>query len=57
MEKYKEALERIRKALASLGVKGEPVIQATDNHQDRWRVTVAGEYIGIYDLHKNTFVD
>lgn len=55
--KYEVAADQIRKALAALGVNGEPVIQATDSHQDRWRVTVAGEYIGIYDLHKNTFVD
>jgi hypothetical protein len=52
-----EVLERIRKALADLGIKGEPKIQPTDKHRDRWRVEVNGKYIGIYDLHKNTFVD
>ena len=54
---YEVALDQIRKALTALGVKGEPEIQPTDSHQDRWRVTMAGKYVGIYDLHKNTFVD
>lgn len=57
-EVYKAfATERIRKALADLGINGEPEIRPTDSHQDRWRVTVEGECIGVYDLRKNAFVD
>lgn len=45
----------IRTALIALGVKGRAT--AEEITAGRYKVTVNGEYVGIWDVDKNTFVD
>ena len=48
-------VEKIKKALKDLGVKG--FVGVEEVSVDRIKVTVNGEYFGIYDIQKSTFVD
>lgn len=45
----------IRNALKALGYKG--TASAVEITLGRYYVTVNGEYVGIWDVDKNTFVD
>lgn len=45
----------IRTALRTLGVKGSATLEYLT--ADRVRVTVNGEYFGLWDSEKRTFVD
>ncbi|MBR3680588.1 MAG: hypothetical protein IKL79_01125 [Clostridia bacterium] len=45
----------IRTALIALGVKGRAT--AVEVTLGRYYVTVNGEYVGIWDVDKNTFID
>ena len=45
----------IKKALAALGVTG--TVQLRQIAADRIEVTVNGEYFGIWDILRKTFVD
>jgi hypothetical protein len=45
----------IRNAIKALGYKGHA--QAIEIVPGRYRVTLNGEYFGIWDAEKNTFVD
>ena len=47
--------EQIKTALARLGVKGTIRVSPAGDH--RYRVELNGEYFGIYDADRNTFVD
>lgn len=47
--------EQIKTALDHLDVKGKIKISPAGYH--RYRVEVNGEYFGIYDIDRNTFVD
>ena len=46
---------QIKAALEGLGVKGTVKISQEGYH--RYRVEVNGEYFGIFDIDRNTFVD
>lgn len=48
--------EQIQKALDALGVKGDMTL-TDEGHKDRYTVCIDGEYFGIYDLNRDTFVD
>ena len=48
-------INNIRKALTTLGVKGSAQLRYAN--ADRIVITVNGEYFGIWDSEKNTFVD
>lgn len=45
----------IRNALKALGYKG--TARAVEVTLGRYYVTVNGEYVGIWDVDKNTFID
>ncbi|MDF2570479.1 MAG: hypothetical protein K0R55_2083 [Sporomusa sp.] len=47
--------EQIKAALACLGVKGTARITPAGFH--RYEVNVNGEYFGIFDIDRDTFVD
>lgn len=58
LNQYSEAdlyIEEIHNALKALGVKGEAELQ--DFKFERITVYVAGEYFGIWDTKRKTFVD
>lgn len=48
-------ISKIKTALLNLGVKGRATAEYVQ--ADRVRVTVNGEYFGLWDAEKNTFVD
>jgi len=48
-------VKEIKKALKYLGVKGS--VRIEDVSIDRIKVFVNGEYFGIYDTQRRTFVD
>lgn len=45
----------IAKALAALGYEGVAI--ARKIAPGRYEVTIRGEYIGVWDMERNTFVD
>lgn len=47
--------EQIKAALEHLGVKG--AIRIIPTEYNRYRVELNGEYFGIFDVDRNTFVD
>lgn len=49
------ATEDIRKGLKALGLKGKATVKEVSQH--RYKVTVNGEYFGLWDAEKKTFVD
>lgn len=58
-DKYYDLAERmVQDALNHLGERGKITdLQPTTAYSDRWFVEVDGEYFGIYDINKKTFVD
>lgn len=50
-----EIMENIRTALKALGCKGRA--QITEEMNGRYLVNLNGEYFGIWDAEKKTFVD
>lgn len=53
MKKFNEVIN----ALKALGYKDAYRADVEVLDQDRWKVTLNGEVIGIYDFIKHTFVD
>lgn len=51
------ARKMIQKALDSLGEEGEITDLYSTHSSDRWVVEVDGEYFGVYDTTRKTFVD
>lgn len=51
------ARKMIQKALDSLGEEGEITDLYSTHSSDRWVVEVDGEYYGVYDTTRKTFVD
>ena len=58
-DKYYDLVERmVQNALNQLGEGGEITnLHPTTSYPDRWVVEVDGEYFGVYDINKKTFVD
>lgn len=57
-DEYYEWVERIvQDALNHLGERGKITNLHTASSSDRWVVEVDGEYFGIYDTTRKTFVD
>ncbi len=48
-------MEHIRKALKAFGYTGRA--QVSEIVSGRYRVSINGEYFGIWDAEKNTFID
>lgn len=53
----KTARKMIQKALDFLGEEGEITDLYSTHSSDRWVVEVDGEYFGVYDTTRKTFVD
>lgn len=51
------ARKMVQKALDSLGEEGEITDLYSTHSSDRWVVEVDGEYFGVYDTTRKTFVD
>ncbi len=51
------ARQMIQKALNALGEEGEITDLYSTQSTDRWIVEVGGEYFGVYDTTRKTFVD
>lgn len=51
------ARQMIQKALNALGEEGEITDLYSTQSTDRWIVEVDGEYFGVYDTTRKTFVD
>ncbi len=51
------AKESIQKALNALGEEGKITDLSSAHSSDRWVVEVSGEYFGVYDTTRETFVD
>lgn len=57
-DKYYDLVEQmVQNALNQLGECGEITDLYTTASHDRWVVEVDGEYFGIYDTTRKTFVD
>ncbi len=52
-----EAKRMIQKALEQLGEEREITDLYSTAYPDRWVVEIGGEYFGIYDTTRKTFVD
>lgn len=57
MNKYEKALQKVRNALEQLEVSGDLLVKDIDGHSEQLQVFVNGEYFGICDTVRNTFVD
>ena len=51
------ARKMVQKALDSLGEEGEITDLYSTHSSDRWVVEVDGEYFGVYDTTRKTFMD
>ena len=57
-DKYYDMVEQmIQDALNQLGEPGKITDLSAASSADRWIVEVDGEYFGIYDITRKTFVD